>query len=121
MADKSSNSPENRDAPESDKLRSRFFGSRNALRSPNDALQPDVPPPPPARQLRKRKRSLLGSISAFFTFLVVAAIAAVAVVAIGSQRLQTPGPLKADTIVVIPPRTDVPDIIAIPFSVKAEY
>ena len=112
MADKSSNSPENRDAPESDKLRSRFFGSRNALRSPNDALQPDVPPPPPARQLRKRKRSLLGSISAFFTFLVVAAIAAVAVVAIGSQRLQTPGPLKADTIVVIPPRTDVPDIIA---------
>ena len=112
MADKSSSAPQNKDVPEGERPRSRFFGGRNALRSPNDALQPEAAPPPPARVVRKRKPSLLGSISAFFTFLVAAAIALAVAIGVGAQRLQLPGPLKTDTVVVIPPRTDVPDIIA---------
>lgn len=100
------------DQAEPERARSRFFGRRDALKSPNEALQPEIaPPPPPSKPPKKRKRSLLSAISGFFTFLVVAAFAAVLAVIVGAQRLRAPGPLTADKIVVIPPRTDVPDIL----------
>ena len=105
-------SPNDRQGTSEEPVRSRFFGRRAPLRSPADALQPEAAPPPPAKKVKVRKRSLISTISGVFTFLVFLAVAAVGAVIIGSQRLQVTGPLKADAIVVIPPRTDVPDILA---------
>ena len=91
--------------------RASFFGSRTVLKSPNERLQPEMAPPPPAKPPKKRHRSALSTISGFFTFLVVAVFAAIIGLVVGSERLHAPGPLKTDALLVIPPRTDVPDIL----------
>ena len=93
--------------------RSRFFGRRSALKSPNEALQPEAAPPPPAPPppLKRKRRSGLSGISSFLTFLLVLIVVAGYALVAGERKLKAPGPLAADKIVVIPLRTDVPEII----------
>ena len=94
--------------------RSRFFGRRSALKSPNEALQPEAAPPPPAPSAppKRKRRSGLSGISSLLTFLLVLVFVAGYALVAGERKLKAPGPLQADKVVVIPPRTDVPEIIA---------
>ena len=102
---------ENSLASESVRGQSKFFGRRKSFKSPAEALQPvNAPPPPPPAP--KRKRSALSSLSGLLTFLLIGSMISFFGIAAGSQKLLQPGPLAADRIVVIAPRSDVPDIIA---------
>ena len=90
-----------RDAPSS--------GTRRGLMSPGEALQPDVVPPPPPGP--RRSRPILATASGVLSFLGIAAIALVILVSLALQRIDAPGPLPADKVVVIAPGTDVGDIV----------
>ena len=77
--------------------------------SPGEALQPDVVPPPPPKV--RRSRFLVGTASGALSFLGIAAVAMVVLVSLAFQRIDAPGPLAADKVVVIAPGTDVGDIV----------
>ncbi len=97
---KSTDDPD-RDAPSS--------GTRRGLMSPGEALQPDVVPPPPPGP--RRSRPILATASGVLSFLGIAAIALVILVSLALQRIDAPGPLPADKVVIIAPGTDVGDIV----------
>jgi UPF0755 protein len=50
-------------------------------------------------------------MSGFLSLLVIGSFGFLALLAYGSNRLQEPGPLQADKVIFITPRTDLPDII----------
>jgi UPF0755 protein len=88
-----------------------FF--RRHLRTPREALQPDEAPPPPPPPPRPSKRNpRLGAISGFLSFLLVLCVGIVGLFAYGHQQLLAPGPLTSDKVVMIAPRTEVPDIVS---------
>ncbi|WP_297295732.1 endolytic transglycosylase MltG [uncultured Methylovirgula sp.] len=87
----------------------RFFGRRPKLQSPNEALQPELPPPPPSPH---RRRPTLSALSGFLSFLLLLAFAGLFAVVWGAHRLQQPGPLPADKVLYIQPGTEVADIVA---------
>ena len=87
----------------------RFFGRRPKLQSPNEALQPETPPPPPSPH---KRRPTLSALSGFLSFLLLVAFGALFGVVWGAHRLQQPGPLPADKVLYIQPGTDVADIVA---------
>jgi UPF0755 protein len=89
---------------------SSFFRRRASLRSAKQALQPDAPPPPPAP--RKRREGALSAASGLLSFLLVLAVASVFGLIAVLHKLREPGPLTADKIVYIAPRSDVPEILA---------
>ncbi|MDP2355810.1 MAG: endolytic transglycosylase MltG [Beijerinckiaceae bacterium] len=91
---------------------SRFFG-RTTLRTPQEALQPDAAPPPPPddRKRPSQRRPTLSAISGFLSFLMLAAIGGVVMLAVAERKLSTPGPLSADKVVFIAPRTEVVEVI----------
>jgi UPF0755 protein len=86
-----------------------FFGRRKTLQSPNEALQPEAAPPPPAPRSRRRPR--LSALSGFLSFVLIIAIVTMFGVAWGIQRLNEPGPLTADKVVIVP-RAEFLDITA---------
>ncbi|MBV1701411.1 MAG: endolytic transglycosylase MltG [Hyphomicrobiales bacterium] len=92
--------------------RSAFFGRRSVLKSPKDALQPDVPPPPPPRAKKRRRRSTLSNLSAFATFLLFVAILGLTALLEGKREYSAPGPLQSDKVVFIPRGTETPKIVA---------
>jgi UPF0755 protein len=87
-----------------------FFSRRKTLQSPNEALQPEAAPPPPPPP-RGRKRPRLSALSGFLSFMLIVAIATMFGVAWSVQRLNEPGPLTADKVVIIP-RAEFLDITA---------
>ncbi len=91
---------------------SRFFG-RTTLRTPQEALQPDAAPPPPPddRKRPSQRRPTLSAISGFLSFLMLAAIGGVVMLAIAERKLSAPGPLSAEKVVFIAPRTEVVEVI----------
>jgi UPF0755 protein len=90
----------------------RLFGRRPGLQSPNEALQPEAAPPPPAAEPRSARRSsFLSGLSGFLSFLLVVSVGLVVASALVEQRLTAPGPLQADKILVIAPRSEVSDIL----------
>lgn len=88
----------------------RFFGRRVNLQTPTEALHPDTPPPPPVRPNSKR-RPMLSALSGVMSFLLIAAVLGVGLLAYASSKLAEPGPLAADKVVFIAPRTEVSDIV----------
>lgn len=91
---------------------SRFFG-RATLRSPQEALQPEAAPPPPPENKKRpsQRRPTLSAASGFLSFLMLAAIGGVVLLAAAERKLSSPGPLNADKVVFIAPRTEVVDVI----------
>lgn len=89
--------------------RSSFFGTHRSLRSPGEALQPDAAPPPPAGS--RKPRPIIATISGVLSFIGIAAVALVIMVSLAIQRIDAPGPLPDDKVVVIVPGTDVGDIV----------
>jgi len=79
-----------------------FFSRRATMQSPNEALQPETPPPPPPIQ-HHRKRPRLSAFSGFLSFMLIIAVVAMFGVGWGARRLNEPGPLTADKVVIIPP------------------
>lgn len=98
--------------PQEDRPKARFF-ARRPMRSPQEALHPEAAPPPPApaRKPASKRSPRLGAASGFLSFLLVAAISAVAAFTAVQRELEAAGPLAADQVVFIAPRTEVVDII----------
>src|SRR5487761_1948617 len=92
--------------------KSGFFSRRSVLKSPKDALQPDVPPPPPPRVKKRRRRSTLSNLSAFATFLMFVALLGLYALVEGTRQYSAPGPLQSDKVVFIPRGTETPKIVA---------
>ncbi len=84
-------------------------GGRRNLMSPGEALQPHPAPPPPPGP--RKARPIVATVSGVLSFLGIAAVALVILVSLGVQRINSPGPLPADKVVIIAPGTDVGDII----------
>ncbi len=102
--------PHSAATPATSRKPSRFFGRH--LRTPQEALQPEVAPLPP--DLGKRpseRRPRLSALSGFLSFLLLASIAGVIMFAEFERELNKPGPLAMDRVVFIAPRTEVVDII----------
>jgi UPF0755 protein len=91
---------------------SRFFG-RASLRTPQEALQPEAAPPPPPddRKRPSQRMPTLSAVSGFLSFLMLAAVGGVILLAVAERKLSEPGPLSADKVVFIAPRTEVVDVI----------
>ncbi|HEY8260188.1 MAG TPA: endolytic transglycosylase MltG, partial [Methylosinus sp.] len=75
------------------------------------ALQPDAPPPPPPRS--KRRDGALSALSGLLSLVLLLAIAGVFGLIAVMHKLREPGPLGAEKIVYIAPRSDVPEILAL--------
>ncbi len=84
-------------------------GARRTLMSPGEALQPGVPPPPPPGA--RKARPIVATVSGVLSFLGIAAVGLVILVSLAVQRIDAPGPLPADKVVIITPGTDVGDIV----------
>jgi UPF0755 protein len=81
-------------------------------RSPRAALQPEsVPLPAQTRRASRRARNPLVIIgNAVFTLLILVLLAGGGLMLFGNSRLEAPGPLTDDKVVVIPPRSGMMDI-----------
>jgi UPF0755 protein len=83
--------------------------NRLSPRSPSEAIKPTAAPPPPDRPVRERG-GLLARISGLLTASVVLAIAVMIGVTLFERQTREPGPLSADKVVVIPPRSGTSEI-----------
>jgi UPF0755 protein len=82
-------------------------------RSPRAALEPEQVPPPPRRSERARNPFVVVG-NAVITILLVLMIGAGGAYFYGKQKLEAPGPLQEDKVVIIPSRagmTDIADIL----------
>jgi UPF0755 protein len=81
-------------------------------RSPRAALQPEhVPLPAQTRRPSRRARNPLVIIgNAVFTLLILALLAGGGALLFGNSRLEAPGPLTEDKVVVIPTKSGMMDI-----------
>ncbi len=98
-------------APPAEPARGGLFSRRVALQTPKESLQPEAAPPPPSPPPSKR-RPTLSALSGFFSFLLVLSLVLVGLGGYAQHEMRVPGPLENDKVVVIAPRTDVPEIIA---------
>lgn len=74
------------------------------------ASQPEAPPAPPPKK-KKRRDGTLSALSGFLSFLLVALVAGAFAVIAMLHKLKEPGPLPADKVVYIPPRSDVIEML----------
>jgi UPF0755 protein len=82
-------------------------------RSPRAALEPEQIPPPPRRSERARNPFVVVG-NAVITIVLVLMIGAGGAYFYGKQKLEAPGPLQEDKVVIIPSRagmTDIADIL----------
>jgi len=81
-------------------------------RSPRAALQPDYMsfPAGSLRPSRRARNPLVIVGNAIFTLLILLGIVVGGAIVLGKTRLDAPGPLQEDKIVVIPPRSGIMDI-----------
>ncbi len=100
-------------APEPGKAEAAAEKGRGALfnRRATQAAQPQSPPAPPAKK-KKRREGTLSLMSGFLSFSLVALVAGVFGVIAVLHKLKEPGPLVADKIVYLPPRSDAPEMLA---------
>jgi UPF0755 protein len=98
------------DQPPPSAARASLFG-RRALKSPNEALQPEQAPPPPPK--KKKREGALSAFSGFLSFLLVVCVGAGFGLVALQKKMREPGPLTADKTLYIAPGTDVPEIVAL--------
>jgi UPF0755 protein len=86
--------------------------NRITPRSPRTALQPDFVSLPmgSSRPSRRARNPLVIIGNAVFTLLVLVLVVGGGAVVLGKTRLDAPGPLPEDKVVVIPPRSGLIDI-----------
>ncbi len=96
---------------EGEKAGGSIFSRRATLQAARQTLQPEAPPAPPKKK-KKRRDGTLSVMSGFLSFLLVALVASVFGVIAVLHKLKEPGPLAADRIVYLPPRSDVPEMLA---------
>ncbi|HEY8163617.1 MAG TPA: endolytic transglycosylase MltG [Methylocystis sp.] len=99
------------DSPTTGEESRSFFRRRAAVQSAKPALQPEAPPAPPPKR-KKRREGALSAMSGFLSFLLVALVASVFGVIAVLHKLKEPGPLAADKVVYLPPRSDVPEMLS---------
>lgn len=100
--------PQPADAPKAAQPESASFFRR---RSPTP-LATSVAPPPPAPKKKPRRDGTLSIASGFLSFLLVVLVAGAFGWIAATHKLREPGPLQADKIVYIPPRSDKLELIA---------
>jgi len=93
-------------AKKADAASAGLFGRRATQQS---AKQIEAAPPP---KKRKRREGTLSVASGFLSFVLVALVAGVFGVIAVMHKLKEPGPLAADKVVYIPPRSDLLEIIS---------
>ncbi|KQP24698.1 aminodeoxychorismate lyase [Methylobacterium sp. Leaf102] len=87
----------------------RALPQRLSPRSPSEAIKPTAAPPPP--DLPERRRGgLLATISGLLTLSVVLAIGVMIGMTLFERQVKEPGPLPADKVVVISPRSGTSEI-----------
>jgi UPF0755 protein len=81
-------------------------------RSPRAALQPDyvAAPARSSRPSRRARNPFVIVGNAVFTLLILVLLVGGGAVVVGKTRLEAPGPLQEDKVVVIPPRSGLIDI-----------
>ncbi|QGM94238.1 endolytic transglycosylase MltG [Methylocystis rosea] len=79
-------------------------------RRATQSAKPAEAAPPPKK--RKRREGTLSVASGFLSFVLVALVAGVFGVIAAMHKLKEPGPLAADKVVYIPPRSDLLEIIS---------
>jgi UPF0755 protein len=89
-----------------------LFRRRTGLQSPQQTLQPLAPPAPPPPSRKKRRDGTLSAVSGFLSFLLLLLIAGAFGLIAAMHKLKEPGPLPAEKTVYIPPRSDMPEILA---------
>lgn len=89
-----------------------IFRRRATLQSAKQTLQPQAAPPPPPKKPKKRREGTLSVASGFLSFMLVALVAGVFGIIAALHKLREPGPLAADKVVYIPPRSDLLEIMA---------
>lgn len=83
--------------------------NRLSPRSPSEAIKPTAAPPPPERPVRERG-GLLARVSGLLTASVVLALAVMIGMTLFERQVKEPGPLPADKVVVISPRSGTSEI-----------
>jgi UPF0755 protein len=80
--------------------------------SPRAVLEPDYVSIPlrSYRPSQRARKPLVIVGNAIFTLLIVAGIVGGGAIVVGKTRLEAPGPLQEDKVVVIPPRSGIMDI-----------
>jgi UPF0755 protein len=73
--------------------------------------KPSSPPPPPPRK-KKRRDGALSAMSGFLSFILLALVAGVFGLISARHVLNEPGPLRAEKVVYLPPRSDAPEMIS---------
>jgi UPF0755 protein len=81
-------------------------------RSPRAALEPDLVSLPTSslRPSRRARNPLVIVGNAIFSLLILVFVVVGGAIVIGKGRLEAPGPLQDDKVVVIPPRSGIMDI-----------
>jgi UPF0755 protein len=92
-----------------------LFGRRPKLRSPSESLQPQAAPPPPPPPKRKKRSEGLSRLSGLLSFALIAAVIVLGAFGFAMIEARKPGPLTADTILLIAREDDggsIPDQLA---------
>ncbi|MBI1980275.1 MAG: endolytic transglycosylase MltG [Methylocystis sp.] len=87
------------------------YRRRATLQSARQVLQPQAAPAPPPKKRKKRREGTLSMASGFLSFFLVALVAGAFGLIAATHKLKEPGPLAADKVVYIPPRSDLLEII----------
>jgi UPF0755 protein len=96
---------------EAEKKAGAFF-RRTTAPAASAARQPAAPPAAPPKKKKKRRDGTLSAMSGFMSFLLVALVAGAFGVVAVLHKLKEPGPLSAEKVVYLPPRSDLPEMIA---------
>lgn len=98
--------------PDAAQPTSDMYRRRATLQGARQVLQPQEAPAPPPKKRKKRREGTLSMASGFLSFVLVALVAGAFGLVAATHKLKAPGPLAADKVVYIPPRSDLVEIVS---------
>ncbi|MBM3652589.1 MAG: aminodeoxychorismate lyase, partial [Alphaproteobacteria bacterium] len=98
--------------PDAAQPSSDMYRRRATLQGARQVLQPQAAPAPPPKKRKKRREGTLSMASGFLSFVLVALVAGAFGLVAATHKLKAPGPLAADKVVYIPPRSDLVEIVS---------